>query len=66
MRDTVSYLDGKTMRSINALLALLVLWYNAQISAWTAERGLTLVNFTPGTRSNADYTTPDMGDRYPL
>jgi peptidoglycan/xylan/chitin deacetylase (PgdA/CDA1 family) len=39
-------------------------WYNAQISAWTAEQGLTLVNFTPGTRSNADYTTPEMGARY--
>jgi peptidoglycan/xylan/chitin deacetylase (PgdA/CDA1 family) len=39
-------------------------WYNARISAWTAEQGLTLVNFTPGTRSNADYTTPDMGARY--
>lgn len=25
---------------------------------------MTLINFTPGTRSNADYTTPDMGDRY--
>lgn len=39
-------------------------WYNDQVSAWTAEAGLTLVNFTPGTRSNADYTTPDMGARY--
>lgn len=39
-------------------------WYNAQISAWTAAHGLTLVNFTPGTRSTADYTTPDLGDRY--
>ncbi len=39
-------------------------WYNAQISEWTAGYGLTLINFTPGTRSNADYTTPDMGDRY--
>ena len=39
-------------------------WHNAQISAWTAARGLTLVNFTPGTRANADYTTPDMGARY--
>lgn len=39
-------------------------WYNARISAWTAEQGLTLVNFTPGTRSNADYTTPEMGERY--
>jgi len=39
-------------------------WYNQQISNWTAELGLVLINFTPGTRSNADYTTPDMGDRY--
>lgn len=39
-------------------------WYNDQISAWTEELGLKLVNFTPGTRSNADYTTPDLGERY--
>ncbi len=39
-------------------------WFNEQISAWTEELGNTLVNFTPGTRSNADYTTPDMGSRY--
>lgn len=39
-------------------------WYNQQISDWTTELGFTLINFSPGTRSNADYTTPDMGDRY--
>lgn len=39
-------------------------WYNESISAWVAEHGLILVNFTPGTRSAADYTTPEMGDRY--
>ncbi len=39
-------------------------WYNQAIAAWTAERGLILVNFSPGTRSNADYTYPEMGDRY--
>jgi len=39
-------------------------WYNRTIAAWTAERGLILVNFSPGTRSNADYTYPEMGDRY--
>jgi peptidoglycan/xylan/chitin deacetylase (PgdA/CDA1 family) len=31
-------------------------WYNAEIAAWSAGAGLTLVNFTSGTRSNADYT----------
>jgi peptidoglycan/xylan/chitin deacetylase (PgdA/CDA1 family) len=35
-------------------------WYNDTISYWASQLGLTLVNFTPGTRSNADYTTPDM------
>lgn len=39
-------------------------WYNDSISVWTHEAGLTLVNFTPGTSSNADYTTPDMGGQY--
>lgn len=39
-------------------------WYNEQIAEWTKEMGLQLVNFTPGTRSTADYTYPEMGERY--
>ena len=35
-------------------------WYNKDIVDWSRELGLTLFNFTPGTSSNADYTTPDM------
>jgi peptidoglycan/xylan/chitin deacetylase (PgdA/CDA1 family) len=35
-------------------------WYNQKISDWTKGLGLQLINFTPGTRSNADYTTPSM------
>jgi peptidoglycan/xylan/chitin deacetylase (PgdA/CDA1 family) len=35
-------------------------WYNDTIAAWTKELGLQLINFTPGTRSTADYTTPEM------
>ncbi|HUM66636.1 MAG TPA: polysaccharide deacetylase family protein [Chitinophagaceae bacterium] len=35
-------------------------WYNEQIAEWTLEQGLQLINFTPGTRSTADYTTPEM------
>jgi peptidoglycan/xylan/chitin deacetylase (PgdA/CDA1 family) len=37
-------------------------WYNSAISRWSGEMGLTLVNFTPGTGTNADYTTPDMAN----
>lgn len=39
-------------------------WYNETIANWTSEMGLQLVNFTPGTRSNADYTYPEMGKSY--
>lgn len=39
-------------------------WYNDSVSAWTQNLGLQLVNFTPGTYSNADYTFPEMGKRY--
>ena len=35
-------------------------WYNNAISRWSEEMGMKLVNFTPGTGTNADYTTPDM------
>jgi peptidoglycan/xylan/chitin deacetylase (PgdA/CDA1 family) len=34
-------------------------WYNAKISNWASSMGSQIVNFTPGTRSNADYTTDD-------
>jgi peptidoglycan/xylan/chitin deacetylase (PgdA/CDA1 family) len=30
--------------------------YDTEIARWTSALGMTLVNFTPGTRSSADYT----------
>jgi peptidoglycan/xylan/chitin deacetylase (PgdA/CDA1 family) len=39
-------------------------WYNERIAEWCAEAGLALVNFTPGTLSNADYTVPEGEGRY--
>lgn len=35
-------------------------WYNDTISAWTSRQGLQLINFSPGTRSAADYTWPQL------
>ena len=35
-------------------------WYNDSISQWTRQMGFQLVNYTPGTISHTDYTTPDM------
>jgi peptidoglycan/xylan/chitin deacetylase (PgdA/CDA1 family) len=35
-------------------------WYNKDIVAWAKELDLVLCNFSPGTLSNSDYTTPDM------
>lgn len=35
-------------------------WYNDSISVWAQRINNQLINFTPGTLSNADYTTPAM------
>lgn len=35
-------------------------WYNSAVSYWTSSLGLCLINLTPGTGTNADYTTPEM------
>lgn len=37
-------------------------WYNEDIAAWTQQKGLQLINFTSGTLSHADYTTPSMSN----
>jgi peptidoglycan/xylan/chitin deacetylase (PgdA/CDA1 family) len=37
-------------------------WYNAESVDWSRQMGLKVINFTPGIRSNADYTTPDMAN----
>ncbi|MHA4843172.1 polysaccharide deacetylase family protein [Flavitalea antarctica] len=35
-------------------------WYNDTISLWTKKDSLQLINYSPGTRTTADYTTPLM------
>ncbi len=35
-------------------------WYNREVVGWSRKLGLETVNFTPGTGTNADYTTPGM------
>ncbi|TFH33626.1 MAG: polysaccharide deacetylase family protein [Bacteroidia bacterium] len=35
-------------------------WYNTSIARWSEEFGLVLINYTPGSRSHTDYTTPSM------
>ena len=39
-------------------------WYNKQIVNWSKEMGLDVYNYTPGLRTPADYTYPEMNDRY--
>ncbi|WP_231458599.1 MULTISPECIES: polysaccharide deacetylase family protein [unclassified Pedobacter] len=39
-------------------------WYNQSIADWTGEHQLQLINFSSGTRSNADYTYPELGKAY--
>ncbi|MDD2960731.1 MAG: glycoside hydrolase family 9 protein [Muribaculaceae bacterium] len=39
-------------------------YYNSKISSWANKLGLQVIDFTPGTLTSQDYTTPDMGKRY--
>ncbi|HEY1021877.1 MAG TPA: polysaccharide deacetylase family protein [Flavisolibacter sp.] len=39
-------------------------WWNESIAAWTKAEGLHLFSFTPGMRTAADYTFPEMGATY--
>ncbi|MGH2624944.1 MAG: polysaccharide deacetylase family protein, partial [Sphingobacterium sp.] len=39
-------------------------WYNSTIHTWTEQMDLTLYNFTPGLRTAADYTYPEMDNKY--
>jgi peptidoglycan/xylan/chitin deacetylase (PgdA/CDA1 family) len=39
-------------------------WYNGETVAWAEEIGLSSINYTPGIRTAADYTYPEMGKRY--
>lgn len=52
---------GVDLSAVNLFLAPYE-WYNLQISEWSREAGLQLINFTPGTGTNADYTTPEMSN----
>ena len=38
--------------------------YNDRVSAWARQLDLSIINFTPGTGTNADYTIPSMGKSY--
>ena len=39
-------------------------YYNNRVSSWARQLGLSIINFTPGTGTNADYTIPSMGKSY--
>ena len=39
-------------------------WYNREVARWCDSVGVTIVNLTPGTFTNADYTLPEMGSQY--
>ncbi|WP_333621610.1 polysaccharide deacetylase family protein [Sphingobacterium multivorum] len=39
-------------------------WYNSETVYWAKAVGLNSINYTPGIRTAADYTYPEMGTRY--
>jgi endoglucanase len=40
-------------------------WFNDSITLWTRQMGIQLINYSPGTKSTTDYTTPDMKNYRP-
>lgn len=57
--DNMAALEAAGVKTKNVRLFLPPYeWYNDSIASWTKEMGLQLINYTPGTRSHADYTTP--------
>jgi endoglucanase len=65
LRDNYSAMGAFEIRGSDAPYFLPPFeWYNSTISSWCEEAGLTLVNFTGGTLSNADYTYPSGPGRY--
>ena len=61
--DLLTNLDVMHDKGINTFKTKYFLppyeWYNDSITKWTKELGLKLINYTPGTLSHADYTTPE-------
>ncbi|MFN5326590.1 MAG: sulfatase-like hydrolase/transferase [Bacteroidota bacterium] len=39
-------------------------WWNDSVATWCKQLNVQLINFTPGTGTNADYTYPEMGSSY--
>jgi peptidoglycan/xylan/chitin deacetylase (PgdA/CDA1 family) len=39
-------------------------WWNDSVASWCNKRNIRLFSFTPGTRTNADYTWPALGNAY--
>lgn len=39
-------------------------WWNHRVASWCKEMNVQLINFSPGTGTNADYTYPEMGPSY--
>jgi hypothetical protein len=39
-------------------------WWNRQVASWCKELNVQVINFTPGTGTNADYTYPEMALAY--
>lgn len=39
-------------------------WWDGTVAGWCRAMGVQVVNFTPGTGTNADYTFPEMGASY--
>ena len=64
--DLLSNLDIMVQQNINTYLGEHKIflppyeWYNDSIAQWCSELGIQLINYSPGTKSAADYTWPGL------
>jgi len=70
-RELHEYIETADDKEIEAIYTILkgevdepYEWWNDTVAARSRAIGWQLINFTPGIRTNADYTYPEMGRSY--
>ena len=62
LKDNYQAMENIGIKTATRLFIPPYEWYNQQISDWSSRGGIQIINFTSGTVSHADYTTPDMNN----
>jgi endoglucanase len=64
LRQNIMAMQSQGIRHRRKLFIPPYEWWNEAVAEWSRSIGWSIISFTPGTYTNADYTTPDMGTSY--